>query len=355
MINSVNEPVVKKNYDFIDHIRCLSMVAIVAEHTISYYPPALTSLNYWPYLYLMEFFKYGTIIFFLLSGFLISEKFRDYSPGEYLKRRFRSTFGPWLFWSLLFALCLTIHLKVTAGIYHDNRFNLANILDGIKMVYLYSNYWFIINFMVSITLLLIFKRHLYSLVFGTILFLFTIFYCINIYPEWINPNHTTAILGFIFFLWLGAQCRKYWPQVNAFMERVPFLLLILLTVATFAACVYETHVLTALNSSDPLNTLRFTNVLYSLVIFALLLKINSFKVLDHLKPRSTTYGIYLIHSIIVFFVLPEVLRPLSIDVNKVNLAGYVGYKFIYFLLAYFITLLLVFLINKTRGRRLVGN
>lgn len=201
--NLVNEAPTKRNYDFIDHIRCLAMISIVFEHSFGAHEFPIYSSKFWAYLSVIQIGKYGTVIFFLLAGFLIGDKFTDYTPGEYLKRRFSNTFGPWLFWSGVYIVCMMISLHITGKMYHDNRFNLANILNEIKITYLYTNYWFIINFMVSISLLLIFKRYLYSTVFGGVLLMFTLIYCVNIHFQWFDPSHTIAILGFIFFLMAG--------------------------------------------------------------------------------------------------------------------------------------------------------
>lgn len=60
---------------------------------------------------------------------------------------------------------------------------------------------------------------------------------------------------------------------------------------------------------DEYNTLRISNIFYSLSFFALLLKIGSFKKLDYyLKPRQTTFGIYLVHQILIIRVLPEIFK-----------------------------------------------
>ncbi|NCD70360.1 acyltransferase [Mucilaginibacter agri] len=354
--NLINEePKKKKNYAFIDVIRCISMMSIVYEHSLGSYDFPTTSSKYWPYWLFVQAGKFGTVIFFLLSGFLIGDKFTDYTPGQYLKRRFGNTFGPWLFWSLIFVLCFAINTHVKDRMYHEHRLTLDAILDEIKQVYLYTNYWFIINFMVSITLLLIFKKYLYNIYYGAVLLSFTIFYCINIHYEWIDPIHTVAILGFVFFLWLGAQMRKHWHLVEIQIQKTPYYLLILFVLLTYGASMYEIAILKANNSIDPINTLRISNILFSLAVFALLLKIGNIKSIGYLKPRETTYGIYLIHYIIVVFAVPEILRPFHPEIQSQPALPFFAIKMLSFVMAYCITWLLVMGINKTPVRRLIGN
>lgn len=344
----------KKNYDFIDHIRCIAMMSIVAEHNWGSYNFSPSTSKYWLYILIVQFAKFGTIIFFLLAGFLISEKFSEYTPGQYLKRRFSTTFGPWLFWSLMYILCFIINLRVKARMYHDDRFNLHNILEEVKIVYLFTNYWFIINFMISITLLLIFKKYLYSKVFGGVLLLFTLFYTINVHFEWIDPSHTIAILGFIFFLWLGAQLRKNWALIEARMQTLSYTPIIAITVVTFALSIWEIRVLTIEHSIDAFNTLRISNVLYSLIVFVLLLKIKHFKGIAYLRSRQTTYGIYLIHYIIIIFLIPEILRPYDLQWDTMSAFNFLALKLGTFIVTYFITFGIVIGLSYTPAKRLIG-
>jgi fucose 4-O-acetylase-like acetyltransferase len=356
MPDQVTQAPKKQNYDFIDHIRAIAMIAIVAEHSLSAgvgLTPGTAKVD--AYYILTQVTKFGTITFFLLAGFLIGDKFTDYTPGAYLKRRFSSTFGPWMFWSIVFILCFAANLKVKANMYHDDRFNWANIWDEVKLVYLYTNYWFIINFMVSITILLIFKKYLYANWFGATLLACTLFYSINAYTAWVNPSHTTAILGYVFFLWLGAQLRKYWQHIEIAISRVSYITILIAIVVSYAASMYEIKALTAINSMDNINTLRISNILYTLSVFALLLKFNKFKSLNYLQPRQSTYGVYLIHPVILVYASPEILRPLHIEINQISLGAYIVYKMMFLLLTYALTFLVIKLLNLTKARTLIGN
>lgn len=354
MQNLINEVPGKKNYDFIDAIRCIAMISIVAEHSIGSYYFTVGTTNYWGYISLIQLVKFGTVAFFLLAGFLISEKFTDYTPAQYLERRVSTTFGPWVFWSLVYVAAMIINMAVKERIYHRGEFTLANIINGIETVYLYTSYWFIINFMISITILLVFKKYLYSLYLGVPLMIFTIFYAVNIHYEWIQPGHTVAILGFVFFLWLGAQMRRHWQQVATWVNKLSYALIIFVLLLTFALSVFEICHLTG-SSKDPLNTLRISNLLYSLVFFVLLLRIKTFGFTSHLKPRQTTYGIYLIHYIIVIFVAPEIFIHFDLDANSMSVPEFILFKMATFLLVYAITFGVVSLLNRSRAKVLVGN
>ncbi|MCC8424338.1 acyltransferase [Mucilaginibacter sp. UR6-11] len=355
MQNLVNEAPAKKNYEFIDAIRGIAMMSIVAEHSVAFNLTNIPfeSAKYWTFASLIQFTKFGTIAFFLLAGFLISEKFADYSPAQYLRRRISTTFGPWVFWTFVYILAGLITLRIKARIYHDDEFNLTNILTLIKTVYLYTSYWFIINFLISITILLIFRRYLYSWYLGGTLMAFTLFYVIDIHYEWIDPRHTTAILGFVFFLWMGAQLRKYWQSIGRRIEKVSFFSLFMLMLLTFGLSLYEITWLHG-KSIDPFNTLRISNILFSLAFFAMLLKIKNFKFINYLKPRQTTYGIYLIHYILLVFLFPEIFMHLPFDINHLALPLLVLFKIVTFVALYSLTLVIVLFIGDSKAKKLVG-
>jgi len=349
MQNLPDQPKPKKNYDFIDSIRSIAMMSIVAEHcvTAGNHAYSFGSAKYWLYLAMIQLTKFGTITFFLLAGFLMGDKFADYSPAQYLRRRVSTTFGPWIFWSLLFVALVVVRMRIS-----DHYFDVPKILNITREIYLYSNYWFIINFLISISILLIFRRYLYSFYLGAILGAFTLFYSVNIHFEWVSPRHTTAILGFVFFLWLGAQLRKNLDHIEGVIANKSYFIISLLVFAAFGLAIYETVQLNG-HSVDPFNSLRFSNILYSLAVFTLLLKLKTFKLVSYLKPRQTTFGIYLIHFILVIFLVPKLLG--HFNEPGLNPSRLVVFKLAAFLIAYIGTLGIVLLINKTPAKKLIGN
>lgn len=325
------------------------MMCIVADHCftsgVDKYPDKIVS--FWVYITSVQLVKIGTISFFLLAGFLIGDKFADYSALEYLKRRFNNTFRPWIIWSLIF-LYYVITIcprdgKLSTWLQHD-----------IAIVYFFSNYWFIINFFICITILLIFKKRLYSLTLGLMLLLFTLFYSVNIYYQWIYPMHTTAVFGFVFFLWLGAQMQKKWVPIEAYINSIPLSVFIIVSIITLAAAVLEIAILHNRDSIDPLNSLRITNILYSIAVFFLLVKIKRYSLLMKLSPRETTYGIYLIHYIIVFAYLVDWLGDFNYPLGSLSVPGMLALELARFLIVYIATFILVKLINRFSFRWIIG-
>lgn len=359
MQNLVNDAPVKRNYDFIDYIRCLAMMSIVADHTFNVgdYIFKTYSSKFWAYAVDIQLAKFGTVAFFLLAGFLLGDKFHQYTPGQYLKRRIKSTFWPWVIWSLVFFAGLLIRDWVSYRHYGSGGFNFWGYFkQELAITYLFSNYWFIINFLICIAILLLFRKQLYSPKLGGVLLLCTLFYCVNVYFEWIIPIHTTALFGFVFFLWLGAQLHKNWPVIEHKVKHIPFVLFILLFVISFGLALAETKLMFNLKSQEPFNTLRITNVLYSLSSFALLVKIGDLKFLKFFRPRETTFGIYLIHAVVVFLLLPEIQRHLNIGTTvDLPVTGLIVFQFTRLITAYILSFIVVTAINGTRARVIIGN
>jgi hypothetical protein len=347
---------VKKNFDFVDSIRCLAMMGIVMEHStyngtyiFKGFPP-----SHILYISLIQFPKFGTAAFFILAGFLLGSKFVDYTPVAYFKRRLSNTFLPWLIWSLLFVVTMFIKMYVISHKGTDFTL-LGTIGDAFKTVYLFTNYWFIINFLICIGVLLLFRKYLYSLWFGAILLFVSFLYSVNVHYEWFIPQHTTAIFGFVFFLWLGAQLNKHWESVQLWLNKVPFWLLTVLLIITFISCIYEIMGLYANKSVDPYNTLRVSNILYSMVAIVLLLKIKKFNLTKYFKPRETTFGIYLVHYIIVYNLLSEILRPLHFpQTQNQSLLELFAISFLRFVIIYVISFAIVTGLERTKYRWIIG-
>ncbi|WDF55165.1 acyltransferase [Mucilaginibacter sp. KACC 22063] len=360
MQNLVNDSVKKKNFAFVDSIRAIAMMSIVMEHCVffdrqMYHPPNTASLLI--FCTFIQFIKFGTISFFLLSGFLIGEKFTDYTPVQYLKRRLDSTFLPWLFWSLIFLATMLLDDLVKAIKFDPGHF-FKNVSEHLPMhlesIYLYSNYWFIPNFLICISILLVFKRYLYSKILGGIFLLLTLIYTVNIYYEWIEPRHSTAILGFVFFLWLGAQFNRHLAQFEKWLNRTSIWVFITIAIISLILGVKEEVLLIKRHSTDPFNSLRLSSIVYALSFFMILMKIKNYKFTKYLKPRETTYGIYLIHFILVAQLLPLLFPTLKHSVDSLSTPMLIIYQLSRFVIVYALTVGLIFLINRSKFRWSIG-
>lgn len=348
----------KPAYQFVDNIRCIAMLSIVTEHTsyIGSYVYTPDSATFWAYLTSIQLVKFGTISFFIIAGFLFAENSERYSASDYLKRRIHNVVKPWLFWSLAFLSILAI---IPALIHLNSGVSLplaiSTVWWGVKTVYLHSNYWFIINFLFCTVVLLLSKKVIRSWKFGFALFLMTGFYSINVYTEWIMPLHTMAIFGFVFFYWLGIQINIHLSKIDDFISRISRRWFVALIAFAVFLGVQEAAYLYSVKSIDPINTLRISNIFFSLSAFALILRVKNFDWLSFLQPRKTTYGISLIHYILVFSFLPLVMGEMDIrTLASFSIMDMYEYQFTRFFLVYTLTFVAVKALQSSNLSWMIG-
>ena len=191
------------NLLFVDNVRFWSMVGIIAVHTLfRWYVPNATATSELRML-LLQMAKFGTIGFYLISGFLLGGRLDHCSPCEYLLRRIKNVAAPWAVWA-----SVTIGLAVIQeSLYGDFPSHLwpaiVSVATNAWRVIFYSPFWFVPNFLLSLSFLLMLRRYLDDLRLGALLLACTLFYSVNIYGRWIPSEHTTAIFGFTFYQWLG--------------------------------------------------------------------------------------------------------------------------------------------------------
>lgn len=363
MMPNLQAPKPKTNFDFIDTIRCIAMMGIVYEHCLvvvnlskSYEVLILIGVA--------QLFKFATITFFIISGFLINFKFQEYGTIQYLKNRFKNTILPWGIWLLILILLQFIY-KELYNIPLEDKYNLPPYLELIAQELIfsifYTSFWFIPNFFICIIILLFFKRYIYKIWFGIALTILSLIYSINIYYMWFIPDHTTALLGYVSYLWLGVMINRYFSEINQIIKKTSFLIIISIIIILFCLSVRESFFIYQLGKTDYLNTLRISNILYSISIFALLLKIGKIQwLIKYIEPKSTTYGIYLTHWMIALFVPPfiffkllgiehSVLEPNNLTVlEKIILSG------LRWLIAYSISFMLVKIISRTKLKWSIG-
>lgn len=296
----------KQEHLFVNNVRFLSMAAVVAIHCIGGFwevgggdpmSPASFALT--------QIFKFGTIGFFLISGFLMGEGLTTRAAGEYLKRRLHTVFMPWLLWFGFF--CALIFSKALYSRKFDPT-SLGAMLSALKGIVgrcmFDSVYWFVPNLMLSIILLLLFKRFLSDPRFGIALLAVSLFYSANIYRRWVPvTSHTQTLIGFAFYLWLGVWASRNYSRVQDWIANLPPPTLLCTLLLTYIAAYAESRELLSLGHADALNTLRLSNQLYSVAAVLAILKLRKKASPSFLNVRTGTFCIYLTHPISVVALL----------------------------------------------------
>lgn len=287
--SSIKEGANSPDYHQVTNIRFLSMVTIVAMHTqLFQFSFSENPLN----LILFLFLKFGTIGFFMISGFLLGNKLSEVQPWVYFKRRLRSTFRPWLFWAGIFSTIALIKQSFWKEV------TLKDLGYQIYTTAFLSNYWFVINFLFALGILLLFRKYFQKRWFYCLLLFCSLFYGINLYFRWIPSNHTTALFGYIFYIWIGLQVSIHRDKVFSFIDSLSSYWVVLAVLISFLLSFSEAAFLFG-RSPDFTSSLRISNQIYSIVVFFALFKIGRPINPSWMIVRNQTYGIYLIHWLIL--------------------------------------------------------
>ncbi len=292
---------------FANNVRFLSMAAIIGVHAIGAYSAIvqLPSVSA-PLFYFEQPLKFGTIAFFLVAGFLFGERIDAYSPLEYFKRRLRSVLTPWLFWFSLFGMLVlasdVVHKRLAGSILSHAFTMYCKLLPN-------SIFWFVPNLLFALAILLLFRRLLIDVRMGLLFLLASLFYGINIYGQWIPVPHPQAVFGFVFYLWLGAWCAWHFPTLEKRLARIPVSAMLCLIVLALTLALAESKLLSSLGSIDPMNSLRISNQIYSVVVVMGIVKVKGAMWPRFVDVRKHTFGLYLTHAF-GFAVLTVVLKPI---------------------------------------------
>jgi len=274
---------------FANNVRFLSMVAIIALHTVTVFHFLRDQQTPLTLIAAGQLVKFGTIAFFLIAGFLFGERIDLCSSTEYFRRRLKNVFLPWTFWYVAYCVTWMVLDSCRKGSSFDWGTQTRQILSA---TLLDSAFWFVPNLLMALAVLLIFRKILRDIRFGLFLLAISLFYSVNIYGRWIPVQHTHALFGFIFYLWLGAWGSWHFAALKNWLSRV----------GTGVLAGAETKLLLSLHSADPGNTLRISNQLYSVLAVLVLFRLKRAVWPRFMNVRADTFGLYLTHC----FTLPLV-------------------------------------------------
>jgi fucose 4-O-acetylase-like acetyltransferase len=256
----------------------------------------------WPYLQLliMQLFKFGTICFFLISGYLLGEGISKQSPMQYFLRRFRAVFLPWLFWGMAW-----VGVNLLIKLHHSTAHTLVGSFGSVLHQYLHlvffdSIYWFVPNFCLSLALLLALYKRVNDVLLGSTFLACSLFYGVNIYLGLVPVSHPTALLGFVFYLWLGVFAFNHSKRLNSWLNRVSWFAILACMAGALTVALLEFHGLWRHGSdAAAANTLRLSNQLFSVLMALVIAKWKRPIAPGFINVRTETFGIYLLHPILL--------------------------------------------------------
>jgi hypothetical protein len=274
------------------------MVSIIAVHCSREFEFARASSPTHLGIAIITTFKFGTIGFFLVSGFLLGERVDRRNPVEYFMRRLNKIFLPWLFWLGILCALLSVHKLIDHGLRHADPVQILRLALALAWSCLVeSPFWFIPNLLLCIAILLACRRYLYTLKLGAILFAANLVYVVNIYALWFQPRHTQALFAFVFYLWLGSYAANNFARMNQVLARIPVLLFVTLAICTGVASYCESSLLASHNNPTPFNTLRLSNQAFSICMALVFFKLRRATWPRIIDVTRDTFGLYLTHAI----------------------------------------------------------
>jgi probable poly-beta-1,6-N-acetyl-D-glucosamine export protein len=312
----------EKSYNFTDFIRFVAMCAIIFQHSFIVDKAVLLSdaPSVVVFFFLKVLAKIGSISFFVVSGFLLAGALKRYSSKTYLNKRVKNIIKPYV---LFFGIYLL--LDSLGAFFGEQRITSfsefpAFVISKVLSILFFTSYWFIFNYFISVMLLLALRKYLYERWLGVLLMCCTCVYAVNVHFEWFLPHHTTAFVGFTFFLWLGANLNKIEDVFLDFIEKTSVWKFVTLALLALVVNFYETFYLLQNAATVVDSSLKFTNILYALSVFLLLCKLSKNVQFKYLNPREETYPLYLVHPIFLKVInyamlpmLPAVARIVTLD------------------------------------------
>lgn len=334
---------------FIHTVRFWSMAAIVILHSAGkftkYQYVSLPVMSF-----MMQPFKFATIGFFIISGFLLGDRLPETNRFAYIRRRANRLLPAWALW---FGLeVLLVSARDLHG--HASSLHAVSILSSIWAntikTLVESAFWYVPNFLVALTCIVMLRRWLNDLRLGAVLLAINLFYGVNVYTRWLPSRHTEALFGFVFYLWLGAWCAHRKERVQSWAAERSAAWLVFWACVAAGISLFEVAALQARNSPDVFNSLRFGNQIYSVLIVILLVRIRRRTWPAFINVAETTYGIHLTHGMIVVFVFAAAMNIVLVSGHVLGTAGILLMWLLLAPTSYFISLQVTRILASGAGR-----
>jgi surface polysaccharide O-acyltransferase-like enzyme len=307
------------DYLFVSNVRFLAMISIVWVHTVGFWGTATTSVAYLQVI-VIQVMKFGTIGFFLISGYLLGEGLTRTSPSKYFYRRVKAVLVPWIFWSCVWFAFAMFQDPLLGGGLRGLELSLHELAQKyLTFVFLRSAYWFIPNFFFCLALVLALYRRVPDYLQGAIFVACSVFYGVNVYLKVIPEGHTSALFGFVLYLWLGLIAHKYREVWGRWLEKISWGRLSIYAGVAVIFALGEIHALRKLGTADEYNTLRLSNQAFSVLVVMLIVKCKRPLFPRAIDVRGETFGIFLIHSIL--WQLFMTLRDRILDATRLEIRG----------------------------------
>jgi len=302
----------------------------------------------------MQLGRFGTVIFFVISGFFLAAKLQQFTVRTYLAYRLRSLIIPWLVF-----VCLCVVLGVLQSFSLQQIMQMPAQTKFVTLFHFFTGaifhaaYWFIPVAILSSCLLVSLKKYIFAWWLTLLLLACTIFYSVNLYHGWISVYHTKSLPGYAVFILLGVMLQAKPQPVYNVISSLPWKVIALCLAGTFILSCVEGQYLTARGCNDAYASIRGTNILLSLIIITAFLKANLAQVATP-HAEKYTFGIYLVHSILLLQVTPLLRQFVLPALSARNWALLLAIQLAVFIAVYALSLGMVIILKNTPLKFVVG-
>lgn len=332
----------------IDIVRIIATGMIVVAHVAAtiYERPDFVGGSAWLIsLVVITLSRLGVPLFLLISGYLLVKKERSIS--ENLKHTWKRLLFPCFFWTLITYLGLYIsqkHIELNKDVFFNSAGTAYYFLIGLSIIYL-------INPAIQILTRSVPQKH-FQLLLG-VLAISTIGQAI---VGFLHQSQFANIFNYwflcLFYFIYGQYYNLYQDKLQKQTLKIP-LIILLITLAINLIVVYLLR--TAGFIGDLLIESYFgpTVLLSSISLFHIIMKVRNKKISNKIRHlllnlANTSFGVYLIHGIILDLILHKtVINPYG--AVKINLIFFLG---VTIALTLFISFLLSFLLSKHKYTRM---
>ena len=322
------------------NVRLIAMISIVWVHTVLFLGEAKTSASYMQVL-LLQGMKFGTINFFLISGFLLGDGMTRTNRLQYFYRRAKAVLVPWAYWGCIwFAIAMVEYsLKGRGSMLNASLRGMAQ--EYFRFVFTVSIYWYVPNFLICLAIVLSLYKRVPDYIQGPALLLCSLFYGLNCYIRVVPERHSSAFFGFVFYLWLGSFSYRHAYGLNRWLNRISWTRLAGCVVAAVMLALVEFHILRGRGSADPLNSLRVSNQAFSVLVALAIVKCKRSLLPSWINVKRETFGIFLIHPILIelYQVCRTHISESLLDRARASAVLTIGLGVAFFLVIYITSLL----------------
>ena len=293
---------------FIENLRFIASLAIVGGHCLG----AVAGLHPGSdrnqlSIMLNCSWRFGTIVFFLISGYLAAGKLEGPGAMAYLRRRAKSLLVPWFAWyTLEFARYFWASWRM------DTFSGLSQPLLAGRAASLYFTHifdsvlWFVPHLVAGLVFLALLARFRNGLRLGGALAAISLAFALNCWFRWLPlGNHAQAFMAYTFYIWLGYMAGKRPASFLAWVRSLPVWPLAACVVCVWCAGWWEGYALSCRTGFrlDPFNSIRLGNQVFALVLTLLLIKLRTTLRPRLIDDRAIFYGVYLMHGLVLMTVI----------------------------------------------------